>query len=65
MKICLFIGPSLPKETVQKLVPNALVCGPTNRATSTSPLRQLGADVVAMVLTEFIATNCQIGTQKF
>ena len=49
MKICLFIGPSLPKETVQKLVPNALVCGPMEQGDVDFAVRQLGADVVAMV----------------
>ena len=49
MKICLFIGPILPKETVQKLVPNALVCGPMEQGDVDFAVRQLGADVVAMV----------------
>ena len=48
-KIAIFIGPTLPKATVQKLVPNALIFSPAQQGDVDFVVRQLGATVVAIV----------------
>ena len=49
MKTCVFIGPSLPKAQVQKLVPDALVLAPAEQGDLDFAARQLGAEVIALI----------------
>ena len=48
-KVVIFIGPSLPKETVQKLVPDALVLAPAEQGDIDFAARQLGAEVIGFI----------------
>ena len=45
----LFLGPSLPKATAQKICPEALVCGPATQGDVDFAARQLGAKVIALI----------------
>jgi hypothetical protein len=49
MKVVIFIGPSLPKAQVQKLVPDALVLAPAEQGDLDFAARQLGAEVIAFI----------------
>ena len=49
MKTVVFIGPSLPKAQVQKLVPDALVLAPAEQGDLDFAARQLGAEVIGFI----------------
>ena len=49
MKTAIFVGPTLPKATVQKLVPDALLLGPAVQGDVDFAVRQLGADTIALI----------------
>jgi hypothetical protein len=49
MKKVVFVGPSLPKAQVQKLVPDALVLAPAEQGDLDFAARQLGANVIAFI----------------
>ena len=49
MKIVIFTGPTLSQSTVRKLCPSALVLGPAEQGDIDFAVRQLGAQIIALI----------------
>jgi hypothetical protein len=49
LKVCVFVGPTLPESEVQSILPQAMVLGPAQQGDIDFARRQLGAHIVGMI----------------